>query len=77
MWPISLNDKELTSLLLINIWFASTFTQHLDSPPSNSIIFFSLFISLQCCYNIDIALRYYFLFLEGRGGIDGSCDAFS
>ena len=43
-------------MLLINIWYASTFTQHLDSPPSNSINFFvSLFISLQCCYDIDIA----------------------
>ena len=62
------STTKLTSLLLINIWFASTFTQHLDSPPSNSINFFSLFISLQCCYNIDIVLRYYFLFLEGRGG---------
>ena len=55
-------------MLLINIWYASTFTQHLDSPPSNSIHFFvSLFISLQCCYDIDIAAVTTFCFLRAGG----------
>ena len=39
----------------MNSSYASTFTQHLDSPPSNSVKLVSLFISLQRYYRNDIA----------------------
>ena len=49
----------------------STFTQHLDSLPSNSMIF--VFYSLQCCYYNGLTT---FSFLKAERGIDGSWDEF-
>ena len=66
--------SQITDISVVNkicCMHRSTFTQHLDSLPSNSMIF--VFYSLQCCHYNGLTT---FSFLEAERGIDGSWDEF-